>query len=67
MEKIKFLEKTANAWIGHPYFDVIDNSTDFQTKLQRIVGAIKKRLQIHDPRSGKIVKRKFLLADDVLV
>ena len=25
------------AWVGHPYFDVIDNSTDFDRKVMRMV------------------------------
>ena len=25
------------AWVGHPYLDVIDNSTDFQGKLKRVI------------------------------
>lgn len=25
------------AWVGHPYIDVIDNSTDFDTKLRRLI------------------------------
>lgn len=29
--------KTAEAWIGHPYIDVIDNSTDFDMKMRRMV------------------------------
>nr|CAG4641219.1 EOG090X0DYO [Eulimnadia texana] len=29
--------RAAEAWIGHPYFDVIDNSTDFDTKLRRMI------------------------------
>lgn len=27
----------AAAWVGHPYFDVIDNSTDFETKICRMI------------------------------
>jgi len=29
--------KAAAAWVGHPYFDVIDNSTDFETKICRMI------------------------------
>ena len=25
------------AWVGHPYYDVIDNSTDFETKVVRMM------------------------------
>lgn len=30
-------KKTAEAWIGHPYIDVIDNSTDFEAKMIRMI------------------------------
>lgn len=29
--------KTAKAWIGHPYIDVIDNRTDFEMKIARVL------------------------------
>ena len=25
------------AWVGHPYYDVIDNSTDFERKVMRMI------------------------------
>jgi len=25
------------SWVGHPYYDVIDNSTDFDRKLVRMI------------------------------
>lgn len=28
---------TIEAWVGHPYIDVIDNSTDFDTKMRRMI------------------------------
>jgi len=33
-------DRAAEAWIGHPYFDVIDNSTNFDTKLRRMISVI---------------------------
>jgi hypothetical protein len=27
----------AAAWVGHPYFDLVDNSTDFETKICRMI------------------------------
>jgi hypothetical protein len=27
----------ATAWIGHPYFDVIDNTTNFEQKIRRMI------------------------------
>ncbi|XP_049823554.1 TRPL translocation defect protein 14 isoform X2 [Aethina tumida] len=32
--------KAADAWVGHPYFDVIDNSTDFEGKIRRMLVAV---------------------------
>ncbi len=28
------------AWVGHPYYDVIDNTTDFEQKLVRMISVI---------------------------
>lgn len=33
-------QATGEAWVGHPYLEVIDNSTDFDTKLKRLVAAV---------------------------
>lgn len=30
-------QNAAAAWVGHPYFDLIDNSTDFETKICRMI------------------------------
>lgn len=38
--------KSAAAWIGHPYFDVIDNSTDFETKMNRMIECVCQKLGI---------------------
>lgn len=38
--------KAAAAWVGHPYFDVIDNSTDFETKICRMISSICQKLGI---------------------
>ena len=27
-------DRASNAWVGHPYFDVIDNSTGFDSKVR---------------------------------
>lgn len=32
--------KAAAAWVGHPYFDVIDNSTDFEGKIRRMIVSV---------------------------
>ncbi len=33
-------ERCAKAWIGHPYFDVIDNYTVFEMKIARVLHVI---------------------------
>ena len=37
-------DKVIAAWENHPYFRIIDNSTDFQDKMQRLVDEIAKFL-----------------------
>lgn len=38
LELARHLDKlTAEGWVGHPYFDVIDNSTEFDTKIRRMI------------------------------
>lgn len=49
------------AWLGHPYHAVIDNSTGFQEKLQRVTAVIMKHLDINYPVSSMVHKRKFLI------
>ncbi|KAF0752984.1 TRPL translocation defect protein 14-like [Aphis craccivora] len=64
--------KAATSWIGHPYFDVIDNSSDFENKIRRIIAAVCQTLYINTDDSlakKKAKKRKWLvkyLHDDQL-
>lgn len=38
VEKAREIDiRNAGAWLGHPYFDVIDNSSDFETKICRLI------------------------------
>lgn len=55
-------EKCAKAWIGHPYFDVIDNYTEFEMKIARVLQAVCTRigLQLKGFDIGNR-KRKFLV------
>lgn len=55
--------KLSQAWVGHPYYDVIDNSTDFDRKLVRMIAAVCDRLDIHigDRLATDSYKRKFLI------
>lgn len=54
----------AQAWVGHPYYDVIDNSTDFESKVIRTLGAVCSRigLDFKDRLSVNSKKKKFLVA-----
>lgn len=55
------------AWVGHPYYDVVDNSTDFETKIRRVIEAVCKRIgrqlgaDIDDRLQAQSKKRKFLI------
>merc|ERR1719348_1579697 len=57
------------AWVGHPYYSFIDNSTDFETKMRRLCKAVVERLQI--PHADQwldvaSVKLKFLVSGEGL-
>ncbi|XP_058065402.1 TRPL translocation defect protein 14 isoform X7 [Anopheles bellator] len=56
--------KAASAWIGHPYFDVIDNSTDFENKVNRMIECVCQKLgiDIGDRLSITSRKVKFLVS-----
>ena len=47
------------AWTGHPHLRVIDNSTDFDDKLKRVVAEIASFLGEPEPYE---IERKFLIA-----
>ena len=54
--------------MGHPYFDVVDNSTDFETKIRRVIEVVCKRLgkrgvhlEVNDRLKALSKKRKFLV------
>ncbi|CAH0554973.1 unnamed protein product [Brassicogethes aeneus] len=38
--------KAAASWVGHPYFDVIDNSTDFEGKIRRMLVSVCHKISI---------------------
>ena len=55
--------KHIQAWVGHPYYEVIDNSTDFEMKMRRLIKAVADKLSIpHAEEICQAVKLKFLLA-----
>jgi CYTH domain-containing protein/predicted ATPase len=47
-----------DAWVGHPRLRVIDNSTDFAGKVQRVVAAVSQVAGVPEPRE---IERKFVL------
>ena len=51
-------DKLIAAWTGHPHFRVIDNSTDFEGKLKRLIAEIS--LFLGEPEPFEI-ERKFLI------
>lgn len=55
---------TSEAWVGHPYIDVIDNSTNFESKLKRMIFCVCRRIGIDtgDRLAKESKKLKFLLA-----
>lgn len=55
--------RAAAAWVGHPYFDVIDNSTDFETKMNRMIDSVCQKLGINtgDRLLKNSKKHKFLV------
>ena len=55
--------KHIQAWVGHPYYEVIDNSTDFEMKMRRLIKSVADKLSIpHAEEIIQAVKLKFLLA-----
>ena len=50
--------KTMNAWTGHPHFRAIDNSTDFENKMKRLVKEICSFLGLPKPLE---IEHKFLI------
>jgi len=53
----------AEAWIGHPYVDIIDNSSDFETKINRLISAVALKIgvDIGDRLSVNAKKIKFAI------
>mmetsp|Transcript_22758 Transcript_22758/g.31863 ORF Transcript_22758/g.31863 Transcript_22758/m.31863 type:complete len:413 (-) Transcript_22758:1439-2677(-) len=58
-EAVAVDHKTQKAWVGHPKLTVIDNSTDFEGKLQRLVESVSKLVGL--PTNLDRVTTKFLL------
>ncbi|XP_065892001.1 TRPL translocation defect protein 14-like [Dysidea avara] len=61
-------QKLIEAWLGHPCYDIIDNSMSFDEKIRRTVEIVCTRLKkvtgtnvINDGHIKETVKRKFLI------
>ena len=52
-------DKLIAAWTGHPHLRVIDNATDFEDKLKRLMAEISSFLGEPEPME---IERKFLIA-----
>ena len=50
--------KIINSWTGHPHFRIIDNSTDFDEKMRRLMKEISNVLGEPEPLE---IERKFLI------
>lgn len=55
--------KAMESWVGHPYIDVIDNTTDFEMKMTRMIDCVCRRMGIDvgDRLSLASRKMKFLV------
>jgi CYTH domain-containing protein/predicted ATPase len=51
-------QRVREAWVGHPHLRIIDNSTDFAHKVQRVTAAVCRVVGVPEPRE---IERKFLL------
>ncbi len=51
-------DKLIAGWTGHPHLRVIDNSTDFDAKMRRLIGEISSFLGEPEPME---IERKFLI------
>lgn len=51
-------DKFISAWTGHPHFRVIDNSSDFENKMKRLIAEISAFLGEPEPFE---IERKFLI------
>ena len=51
-------DKLISAWTGHPHFRVIDNSTNFEDKMKRLIAEISSFLGEPEPFE---IERKFLI------
>lgn len=48
-EAIEMDKKTLSCWIGHPKLNIVDNSTNFKEKINRVINIIKRELNEEVP------------------
>lgn len=59
LEEARALDKRSrHAWRGHPHIAVIDNSTDFATKIQRAIRALARKLHMPEPKE---IERSWII------
>jgi len=54
--------RAAEAWIGHPYVDIIDNRSDFETKINRLISTVASKMGIDIGDRLKVNARKVKFA-----
>ena len=60
-------EKVMNSWNGHASLQVIDNSTNFHAKCDRVVQGVRTRLGLNatsvltEPEGKTVIKHKFVV------
>ena len=57
-EARKLDDKIISAWTGHPHFRIIDNSTEFEEKLERLIKEIASFIGEPEPME---IERKYLI------
>lgn len=57
-DAIKLDDSTINAWTGHPHLRIVDNSTDFEEKMKRLLKEISHFLGEPEPYE---IERKYLI------
>jgi len=65
--------RAAEAWVGHPYVDVIDNSSDFESKIKHLIKLVAWRIGINigdrlvsGARKAKFVVNSPLPPDSII-
>jgi len=53
-EALRIDRRTQESWLGHPYFTIIDNSTDFEGKIKRALAAMAKMLGLPVPSPSRV-------------